>query len=274
MDSAPIPSPQRTEDMTLIDIGANLTHDSFEFDLEDVLDRAAAAGVAHMIVTGATTGGSEAAIALANRFTQLSATVGIHPHYAETVNDAVLVHLKTLAESETVRAIGETGLDYFRDLAPRKQQKTAFAAQLELAVELKKPVFLHEREASKDFAEILQHYRGALGPVVVHCFTGDEAALDTYLDLDCHIGITGWVCDERRGGHLLPLLSKIPPDRLMIETDAPYLLPRTLRPKPKHRRCEPCHLEEVCRFVADQLDKTMTQLGQETTANSTAFFGL
>ena len=260
--------------MNLIDIGANLTHDSFEFDLEEVLERAKAAGIVHMIVTGATVEGSEAAIELANRFDQLSATVGIHPHYAESVNDAALVQLKTLAESETVCAIGETGLDYFRDLTPRKQQKAAFAAQLELAAELKKPVFLHEREASKDFSEILRQYRPVLGPVVVHCFTGDEAALDIYLGLDCHIGITGWVCNERRGGHLLPLLSKIPPDRLMIETDAPYLLPRTLRPKPKHRRCEPCHLEEVCRIIADQLNKTMDQLGQETAANSTAFFGL
>ena len=260
--------------MRLIDIGANLTHESFENDLNDVLHRAQSAGVFHMIVTGATVEGSAEAIALANRFTQLSATVGVHPHYAESVNEAVLVELRSLAESEQVRAIGETGLDYFRDLTPRKQQRYAFAAQLELAAELKKPVFLHERDASEDFAGILREYRAALGPVVVHCFTGDEAALEAYLDLDCHIGITGWVCDERRGRHLLPMLSKIPPHRLMIETDAPYLLPRTLRPKPKHRRCEPCHLEEICRFIAHELDKTMDQLASETEANSRAFFGL
>jgi TatD DNase family protein len=109
---------------------------------------------------------------------------------------------------------------------------------------------------------------------VVHCFTGNAHALSRYLDLDCHIGITGWICDERRGSHLHSLIRDIPSNRLMIETDAPYLLPRSLKPKPKHRRCEPEHLVEVCRFVAALLDKPAAQIAAETTQTAQAFFKL
>ncbi len=258
----------------LFDIGANLTHSDFKDDLQTVLDRAKTAGVLQMAVTGASLEGSKQAIALSEQFEGLYATVGVHPHHAEEINDETLQMLAALARRPSVVAIGETGLDYFRDFTPRDQQRRAFEGQLALAVELGKPLFLHERDAADDFTAILTKYRDRINSVVVHCFTGNAHALKRYLDLDCHIGITGWICDERRGSHLHSLIRDIPSNRLMIETDAPYLLPRSLKPKPKHRRCEPEHLVEVCRFVAALLDKPAGQLAAETTQTAQAFFNL
>ncbi|MEJ6670116.1 MAG: TatD DNase family protein [Candidatus Azotimanducaceae bacterium] len=260
--------------MMLFDIGANLTHSDFSHDLADVLERAHAAGILQMSVTGASLEGSQNAVALSSRHDNLFATVGVHPHHAEEINDESLQVLAALAASDRVVAIGETGLDYFRDFTPRDQQRRAFEAQLALAAEIGKPLFLHERDAADDFVAILKAYRDRIGSVVVHCFTGDAHALTRYLDLDCHIGITGWICDERRGNHLHGLIQNIPSNRLMIETDAPYLLPRTLKPKPKHRRCEPAHLVEICGFVATLLNKPYAQVAAETTQTAQDFFRL
>ncbi|MGH8361120.1 MAG: TatD family hydrolase, partial [Pseudomonas sp.] len=145
---------------------------------------------------------------------------------------------------------------------------------LALAVELKLPVFLHERDANQRLLEILRDYRDHLSAAVVHCFTGEQRALFSYLDLDLHIGITGWICDERRGTHLHPLVREIPRGRLMLESDAPYLLPRTLRPKPKNGRNEPAYLPEVLREVALHREETAEDLAQHSTACARAFFGL
>ena len=109
---------------------------------------------------------------------------------------------------------------------------------------------------------------------MVHCFTGEKDALHAYLDLDCYIGITGWICDERRGQHLLELIRDIPANRLMIETDAPYLMPRTIRPKPKTRRNEPCYLTAVCETVAANLGHSYDEVASMTSENARAFFDL
>ena len=173
-----------------------------------------------------------------------------------------------------MRAVGECGLDFDRDFSPRPLQEKALEEQLALAVELQMPVFLHEREASQRLLEILRDYRDRLPAAVVHCFTGERRALYAYLDLDLHIGITGWVCDERRGTHLHPLLRDIPDERLMLETDAPFLLPRTLRPKPKSGRNEPAFLGEVLREVALHRGQPEDSLAAQTTRNARAFFGI
>ncbi|MDH5737872.1 MAG: TatD family hydrolase, partial [Gammaproteobacteria bacterium] len=179
-----------------------------------------------------------------------------------------------LASEDCVKAIGETGLDFFRDFSPRTVQEKSFESHIEMAMALQMPLFLHERDAWPRFAQILKSYRDQLGNVVVHCFTGAKEALYDYLDMDCHIGITGWLCDERRGAHLIPLMSSIPADRLMIESDAPYLLPRTIRPKPKSRRNEPFYLPFVCEAVAMATGRTTDQIAQETTGNARRFFNL
>ena len=258
----------------LFDIGANLTHSDFSLDLVEVLARAQAAGVSQMSVTGASIEGSRSALALSRQHDSLVATVGVHPHHAEEINSETLQSLAILAADDQIVAIGETGLDYFRDFTPRDQQRYAFEAQLALAADIGKPLFLHERDAADDFIALLKEFRDQIGAVVVHCFTGDAHALTRYLDLDCHIGITGWICDERRGSHLHPLIKSIPSNRLMIETDAPYLLPRTLKPKPKHRRCEPAHLTEICAFIATLLNKPYEQVAAETTETAQTFFRL
>jgi len=259
----------------LIDIGANLAHDSFDADRDAVISRAMAAGVETIIVTGSDRASNEAALALALAYPgKLFATAGLHPHHAADWATELGERIAELAKTSQVVAIGECGLDYFRDLAPRVQQQLAFRAQLELAVTAGKPVFLHQREAHADFLAILHEYRNALPACVVHCFTDTAAALDDYLALDCYIGITGWICDERRGAHLVDAVTRIPANRLLLETDAPYLLPRNLKPAPKHRRNEPAFLPWVLHRVAEARSEDASALAAQTTANAERFFGI
>ncbi len=256
----------------LFDIGANLTQEGFQHDLDQVLADATAAGVVNLVVTGASLQGSAEAIAIAEHREQLFATAGIHPHHAEQATSENLQQLAEFMGHPKVKAVGETGLDYFRHFTPKDQQIASFERHIELAIDTGLPMFLHERDAYPDFANIIKAYRSELSELVVHCFTGEEEALDAYLELDCYIGITGWICDERRGQHLLPLVKKIPKDRLLIETDAPYLLPRTLRPKPKSRRNEPKYLSHICEFIAEVLEVEDNLLAQQTWENAARFF--
>ncbi|MEE4331829.1 MAG: TatD family hydrolase [Wenzhouxiangella sp.] len=261
--------------MHLIDIGCNLTHDSFDDDRDEVIARAQAAGVAHMVVTGASEAGSVKALALArSRPDCLTATAGVHPHLASEFSADTASVLAELHKAPEIVAVGECGLDYFRDFSPRSDQRRAFERQLELAVDCGKPVFLHQREAHADFVAILREFRASLGAAVVHCFTDSREALQDHLDLDCHIGITGWICDERRGRHLKALVRAIPADRLMLETDAPYLKPRNLRPKVKTHRNEPQWLPWIAGTVAACRDVSPDRLADQTSGCARAFFGL
>lgn len=261
--------------MELIDIGCNLTHESFGKDLPEVIANAKAQGVVQMMVTGASEAGSVRARELAEQWPGvLYATAGVHPHLAaEFSNDTASV-LAELHRDERVLAVGECGLDYFRDISPRPVQRKAFERQLELAVDCGKPVFLHQRDAHEDFIAILREYRPQLSRAVVHCFTDTRQAMLDCLDLDCHIGITGWICDERRGHHLKEFVREIPSDRLMIETDAPYLKPRNLRPKARTHRNEPQWLPWIAGTVAACRGVPPPQLAAETTACAREFFGL
>ncbi|QQE90371.1 TatD family hydrolase [Azotobacter chroococcum] len=264
--------------MQLVDIGVNLTHPSFAHDREALLARAYQAGVCQLVLTGTSVADSEQALALCRQLDEtgerLFATAGVHPHDAREWTPGSARQLRDLLREERIRAVGECGLDFNRDLSPRVQQEKALEEQLALAVELGKPVFLHERDASQRLAEILRHYRDSLTAAVVHCFTGDRQALFAYLDLDLHIGITGWICDERRGSHLHPLVRDIPAGRLMLESDAPYLLPRTLRPKPKSGHNEPAFLPEVLREVARHRGESEEALAEHSTACARRFFTL
>ncbi|MEO8458961.1 MAG: TatD family hydrolase [Dokdonella sp.] len=261
--------------MQLIDIGANLTHESFRPDFDAVLARAQAHGVTRMIVTGADAGGSRAAQSLARAHSGLLyATAGLHPHHALDYSDGTDRLFRDLLSSPEVVAVGETGLDYFRDLSPRPAQIDAFERQLQIAVDCGKPLFLHQRDAHADFIACLDRVRDKVGRVVVHCFTGERNELIDYLDRDCHIGITGWICDERRGLHLRELVGLIPADRLLIETDSPYLLPRDFKPKPSHRRNEPMYLAHICAAVAAARSEPREATAALTQANAIRFFGL
>lgn len=264
--------------MQLIDIGVNLTNPSFADKHQAVLDRAYAAGVCQLILTGTSVEGSEQALELCRQLDEtaqrLFATAGIHPHSASDWNADSDQRLRSLLKEPNVVAVGECGLDFNRDFSPRPQQEKVLEEHLAMAVELQLPVFLHERDASQRLLEILRDYRDQLPAAVVHCFTGEKKALFSYLDLDLHIGITGWICDERRGTHLHPLVKEIKRGRLMLESDAPYLLPRSLRPKPKNGRNEPAYLTEVLREVALHRGEAEEDLAAHTTACARAFYGL
>jgi TatD DNase family protein len=259
----------------LIDVGANLTHESFRHDLSAVLQRAAASDVRRLIVTGTSLPASEAALALAHQHPGvLWATAGVHPHNAAEFDAVTETRLGVLLRDPQVVAAGECGLDYFRDLAPRPAQRDAFARQLELAGRSGRPLFLHQRDAHDDFLAILREQGSRLQPGVAHCFTNGPAEMTDYLNLGLHIGITGWICDDRRAGDLRAAAQSLPLDRVVVETDAPYLLPRSLRPAPTGRRNEPAHLTEVIRVLAEFMDCSPDDLAAASTRNAEALFGL
>ena len=261
--------------MGLVDIGANLGHESFDRDREQMLARAREAGVVQIVVTGASETESATALGVARALPGvLFSTAGVHPHHAREWHSGSAAALERLAAEREVVAIGETGLDFNRDFSPRPDQERALEAHLELAAGLAMPVFLHERDAHERFLAIVARWRTRLSGAVIHCFTGDEAALDAYLDLDLHVGVTGWICDERRGLHLRESIGRVPPDRLMIETDAPYLLPRDLVPKPKTRRNEPMHLPHILRAVAAAVGREPDAVARSTSETARRFFGL
>ncbi|WP_440995386.1 TatD family hydrolase [Arhodomonas sp. SL1] len=258
----------------LVDIGVNLTHRRFNSDRDQVIERAHAAGVVAMVLTGVDADGSAAAAELAGTLPVAASTAGVHPHHAKHWDRETESLIRELGGRTQVVAIGEAGLDFNRDFSPRPQQEEAFAAQLELAAELRLPVFLHQRDAAERFTAILADYRDALPGVVVHCFTDGREVLFPLLDLDCHLGVTGWVCDERRGSALRECLPSIPAERLMVETDAPFLPPRDLDPKPPQGRNEPAFLPHIARRVAALRGDDPQRLAEGTTANARTFFGL
>ncbi len=268
-----------TSPASLIDIAVNLSNARFEKDIVEVLQRAKRANVGQLILTGTNEEESDRVFALSQRLgddfpNMLYSTCGIHPHEAKHFNSESLDHLKTLANHESVVAIGETGLDFNRNFSKPADQEKVFEAQLELAAELQLPVFMHERDAHQRQHEILKEYRHHLADGVIHCFTGDKTELFNYLDLDLYIGITGWVCDERRGLELQKLVKNIPLNRLMLETDSPYLLPRTIKPKPKSGRNEPAFLPWVLDGIKANRTESALEIAEKTTAAAKAFFRL
>ncbi|MBS0568550.1 MAG: TatD family hydrolase [Proteobacteria bacterium] len=261
--------------MQLVDIGANLTHESFRHDFDAVLARGQAHGVGQIVVTGASAQGTRDALALARAHPGvLYATAGVHPHHAGDFDAETEVLLREYHTKPEVVAVGETGLDYHRNFSPRAAQLFAFERQLQLAAECGKPLFLHQRDAHADFLACMDAVRDRIGPAVVHCFTGEKSELFDYLDRDFHIGITGWICDERRGAHLRELVRHIPAERLMLETDAPYLLPRTVKPMPSHRRNEPMYLAHICAEVARDRGEDKAVTAANATATAQRFFAL
>ena len=261
--------------MSLFDICFNLTSSSFRHDEQQVVERARQAGVSHFLITGSDQQDSEFALTLCQHYQDgMYATAGVHPHLAHRWQEDTREKLRTLALSNRVKAIGEAGLDYNRNYSTPAQQIHAFKQQIELAIEVQKPLFLHERDAHDEFYNILKYYKHDLGPTVVHCFTGDRVALENYLAMDLYIGITGWICDERRGTHLHELVNLIPQNRLLIETDAPYLFPRTFQPRPKKMRNEPAYLPHIAEQIARHRGDSIEALSVYTMENSVRFLGL
>lgn len=259
----------------LFDIAVNFGASALANKTPEIVEQALVANVSKMIALGCSIQGSHDALQVAQQYPDIVySTAGIHPHDAKTFDDTSLATLKSLAALPQVIALGECGLDFNRDFSPRDQQKSAFEAQLKLAVELQMPVVMHQRDAHEAFIEILTKYRNQLSQVVVHCFTGAHQELLDYIELDCHIGITGWICDERRGLHLLESVPSIPDNRLMLETDSPYLMPRNIKPKPKSRNNRPANLYHIAETVAAARKQPVDMLRQSCYNNSLSFFNL
>ena len=254
----------------MIDIGANLTDPKFATDLEAVLNRAKANNVKAVIVTGTGIQCSRDAYELVKKYPDfLYSTAGVHPHDAKSCDANTIPQLEELLTKKGVVSGGECGLDFDRNYSPPDVQRIWFEQQLLLADKLNKPVFIHERSAFQDTHQILRQHPNIRA--VIHCFTGSQAELEAYLAAGYSIGITGWVCDDKRGQELQAIVNRIPLDRLMIETDAPYLKPKAA---PGKSRNEPCHL----RFVAEKLSQCMNvpvdALMKATTQNTQKFFQL
>lgn len=257
-----------------IDIGVNLTGSSFKNDLDDVVQRAQAVGVEKMIVTGTDIDHSRAAIELCEKYPgRLYATAGMHPHHADDYTRETEQLLREISQNGSVVAIGECGLDFNRNFSTPDHQRRAFESQLALAIEMKLPVFLHQRDAHEDFVSMLANCKSQLGNAVAHCFTGTPAEVIEYLEMDMYIGVTGWICDERRGKDLQQAVKEIPLHRILLETDAPYLLPRDLSEKPgQGRRNEPCYLPHICEAVAKHMNVDIEELKAAALANTKRFF--
>jgi TatD DNase family protein len=260
--------------MQTIDIGINLINKRFQYDADKIIERAIAAGVSQMVLTGVSLHVTQQSVLLAKKYPKnLFATAGVHPHNAKSWDKTLSDGIRRMAVLPEVVAIGECGLDFDRDFSPRPVQESCFRAQLQMAVELKKPLFLHEREAHERFVGIVTEFSGKMPKGVVHCFTGTLKDARKYLNMGCYIGITGAITDERRFAHLRDVIQYVPSDRLMVETDAPFMLPKNM-PQPDERRNESSYLPFVVQYIAKCLNKTQATVALETTNTAKEFFGI
>lgn len=259
----------------MIDVGANLLNGQFSRDLDEVLLRARSAGVEHIVVTATTLDEAQSALNLCARRRELSCTVGVHPHVAKEADSGWQDRLRALAGLPGACAIGETGLDFHRNYSPPEIQRSVFRDQVELAGDLDMPLFVHDRDTNGAVFEALSAYRRHPDQVLIHCFTGSEADLERYLDAGYSIGITGWLCDASRGRELRRLAPRIPLDRLVIETDAPFLFPHGATPPTgRRRRNEPCLLPFIAERLAGLYGLPAEELVRHTTVNARRLFRL
>ena len=257
----------------LIDIGLNLMHNSFRKDRVEIIENAKKVGVSQFIITGTTVNSSQKAANYASKYPNtLFSTSGVHPHDAKTCNGHTIFELEKISKNDCVVAIGECGLDYNRNFSPQPLQRKWFEAQVELAQRLDMPLFLHEREAHQDLVDILKKHEDVLEKSVVHCFTGTKTEAKKYIDLGCFIGVTGWICDMKRGRNLQEAVSAIPPEKLMIETDAPFLIPKNFDEKPKKNRNEPKYLPHILETIAICMGLDSKELARQVNKNTKEFF--
>lgn len=255
--------------MPLVDIGLNLTNNAFKDDADAVVADATLAGVTKFVITGTDETHSALGLALAKKFQQYC-TAGVHPHDAKNVSDNFICVLENLASSPEVVAIGECGLDFNRNFSPKESQQSVFSLQLELAKKLNLPLFLHERDAFETQKSMLNEH--GIEKAVAHCFTGNKVQMKTWLDMGFYMGITGWLCDEKRGVELREAVRYLPLDRLMLETDSPFLIPKTL--KSKNRRNVPANLPHIAAQYALLINKPLAEVIEYSYNNSLQFFGL
>jgi TatD DNase family protein len=265
-------------DIALVDSHAHLDFPQFEEDLEPVLDRARDQGVACVVAVGFDLDSSREAVALAREHTELKACVGVHPHEAGQADASVIQSLRELSQDDQVVAFGEMGLDYFRDRSPRSAQQRVFREQLELAAEVGKPVVIHDREAHEDTMKMIREWSEQVGrsnsrlrpPLgVVHCYSGDAAMAAELFGLGFLISVAGPVTYEN-ARPLQELVGRLPLEKLLVETDCPFLSPHPFR----GQRNEPARVRLVASKIAEIKALPLEEVAKVTTDNAGRFFRL
>ncbi|KAL3937325.1 MAG: hypothetical protein SGBAC_007555 [Bacillariaceae sp.] len=293
-DEATAVESQMTTNPAVVDIGINLTHKAFGKHWKEVVQRAIDDGVTKILLTGTSIQSSRANLAMAQEWFEetgqknLYTTVGIHPHDAKTWKDlrspaedgessenpskSTLEEMREMLKHPLAVAVGECGLDYNRNFSSPASQVHAFKEQIQLAIQLKKPLFVHEREGHADLIKIFDEVKTddvELPPIVIHCFTGTKEEALEYIQKGFHIGFTGTICKKQRGKPLRELIPSLPLDKLMVETDAPFM-----GFKKGRRSSEPSDCVDVARKLAEALQKPFDLVATVTTRNATIFFGL
>ena len=257
----------------IADIACNFTSDRFDNDLDQVINRAIVNNITKFGLICSRLSDIDKLLEIYNRYSKdMFFTIGVHPHHANEINEEYLKKLKEVINNNNPHAIGETGLDFFRNLSTYEEQIFAFEEQIKIAIDTNKPLFLHQRDSHDDFIKILRKYSSDINKSVVHCFTGTKKQLNDYLELDCYIGVTGWICDAKRNVELRKTIKNIPLERLMIETDCPYLIPKNLEEKPKNNRNEPTYLNHIANEVATLMKKDINDIREKTYKTSLSFF--
>ena len=257
----------------IADIACNFTSDRFDNDLDEVINQAIVNNITKFGLICSRLSDIDKLLEIYNRYSKdMFFTIGVHPHHANEINEEYLKKLKEVINNNNPHAIGETGLDFFRNLSTYEEQIFAFEEQIKIAIDTNKPLFLHQRDSHDDFIKILRKYSSDINKSVVHCFTGTKEQLNDYLELDCYIGVTGWICDAKRNVELRKTIKNIPLERLMIETDCPYLIPKNLEEKPKNNRNEPSYLNHIANEVATLMKKDINDIREKTYKTSLSFF--
>ena len=261
--------------MLLADCCFNITHESFSDDIDEIMQKAEDHKVQYFFAPAS----KESEILKLLNFCEnydekIYCSVGIHPHHASELKPETITNLKTHLESKYVRAIGEVGLDYYRNFQSPEIQRKCFEAFAGLAIEQNYPLFLHHRDAFDDFYTIVKNIISEVPQSIVHCFTGSKNELKKFLDLGLYIGITGWICDPNRGQELREIVKYVPLDRMLIETDAPYLIPKDINSKPKNNRNEPMYLEHILSVISNLINQDKKVVAQHTTKNFKNLFRL
>ena len=256
-----------------IDIACNFTHESFKHNLDEVINNAEQEGVEKFVLLCASLADIGPIKVIQNNAPEkYFISAGIHPHHATEIleinHDALLNKLKSISPN----AIGETGLDYFRNISPPDIQKKSFGMHIEIAKELSLPLYLHQRDAHGDFIRIIKENISNFPKFVVHCFTGTQAELDEYLELGAYIGLTGWICDAKRNIDLRKSIKNIPIEKMMIETDSPYLIPKNLMIKPNKNINEPKYLPHIANEICELTGYDLEELKSATSNNAIEFF--
>ena len=257
----------------IADIACNFSSERFDKDLDEVINRAIANKITKFGLICSRMSDLNKLLKIYQQYSKsMFYTIGVHPHHANEINDGYLKKLKDVIATNNPHAIGETGLDFFRNLSTYEEQIYAFEEQIKIAVDTNKPLFLHQRDSHDDFIKILRQYSSDISKAVVHCFTGTQAQLEDYLELDCYIGVTGWICDEKRNVELRKTIKNIPLEKLMIETDCPYLIPKNLPEKPKNNRNEPTNLNHIVNEIAVLMEIDIDSLRKQTFKNTINYF--